>query len=108
MHRRPLSNRQRAVRGNATSRYLLSRRHSDERASNAGLADIKWTAGVLLARTAGRGGRSRRRNREGGRGEGANDRHGDQRAPLFARSWAQSTGARLADRGAFARMALVV
>jgi hypothetical protein len=64
--------------------------------------------GVLLARAAGRRGPPRRRNREGGTGEGANDHRRDQRAPLFARSCAQSTGARLADRGAFARMALLV
>ena len=108
VHRRPLSDRQRAVRGHATSRYLLSRRHSDERAPDAGIADIERTAGVLLPRAAGRRGRRRRRNREGGRGEGANDRRRDQRAPLFARSCARSTGARVADRGAFARMALVV
>ena len=54
-----------------------------------------------------RGGR-RRRNREGGRGEGADDRRGDQRAPLFARSSARAAGARVADRRAVARMALVV
>ena len=49
-----------------------------------------------------------RRDREGGRGEGADDRRGDQRAALFARSSARSAGARLADRGALARLALVV
>ena len=43
------------------------------------------TARVLLPRPAGRRGRRRRRNREGGRGEGANDGCGNQRAPLFAR-----------------------
>ena len=43
-----------------------------------------------------------------GRGEGADDRRRDQRAPLFARSSARSTGARLADRRAVARMARVV
>ena len=59
VHRRPISDRQRAVRGHATSRYLLSRRHSDERAPDAGIADIERTAGVLLARAAGRRGRPR-------------------------------------------------
>ena len=108
VHRRPLSDRQRAVRGHATSRYLLSRRHSDERAPDAGIADIERTTRVLLPRAAGRRGRPRRRDPEGGRGEGANDRRGDQRPPLFAQSCARSTGARVADRGAFARMALVV
>ena len=64
--------------------------------------------GVLLARAAGRRSWLRRRNRKGGRSEGANDRRRDQRAPLFARSCPRSAGARLADRGAFARMALIV
>src|SRR5262249_49338288 len=106
--RRPLSNRQRTVRGHSTSRYLLSRWYSDERAPDAGIADIQRTARVLLPRPAGRRGGRERRNREGGRGEGANDRRRGQRAPLFAQSCARATGARLADRGAFARMALVV
>ena len=76
--------------------------------ADAGVADIQRTAGVLLPRSAGRRGRCRRRNRESRRGEGANDRRGDQRAPLFAQSCARSAGARVADRGAFARMARVV
>src|SRR5262249_8631794 len=50
----------------------------------------------------------RRRNREGGRGGGANDRRRDQRAPLFAQSCTRSRGACIADRSAFARMALIV
>src|SRR6266403_945784 len=75
---------------------------------DAGIADIRRTAGVLLPRPQGRRGGRRRRNREGGRGERANDRRRDQRASLFAQSCARSIGARLADRGAFARMALVV
>ena len=108
LHRRPLSDRQRAVRGHPTSRYLLSRRHSDERAADAGIADIQRTAGILFPRAGGRRGGRRRRNREGGRGERANDRRGDQRAALFAQSCARSIGARLADRGAFARMARIV
>src|SRR5229473_2749043 len=69
LHRRPLSNRRRTVRGHSTSRYLLSRWHSDERAPDAGIADIERKAGVLLPRPAGRRGGRRRRNREGGRGE---------------------------------------
>jgi MOSC domain-containing protein YiiM len=48
------------------------------------------------------------RNRKGGRSEGANDGRRDQRASLFAQSSARPLGARPADRGAFARMALVV
>ena len=108
LHRRPLSDRQRAVRSHAASRYLLSRRHSDQRAADAGVADIQRTAGVLLPRPEGRRGGRRRRNREGRRGERANDRRRDQRAALFAPSSARSTGARVADRGAFARMARVV
>ena len=103
-----LSNRRRTVRGHSTSRDLLSRRHSDQRAADAGIADIQRTAGVLLPRPEGRRGGRRRRNREGGRGERANDRRRDQRAALFARSCARSIGARLADRGAFARMARIV
>ena len=63
------------------------------------------TAGVLLPRPAGRRGGRRRRDREGGTGDGADDRRRDQRAPLLARSPARSAGARLADRGAFARLA---
>ena len=55
-----------------------------------------------------RRGRRRRRHREGRRSGGADDRGRDQRAPLFARSSAGSTGARLADRGALTWMALVV
>ena len=51
-----LSNRQRVVRGHSTSRYLLSRRHSDERATDAGIADVQRTAGVLLPRPQGRRG----------------------------------------------------
>ena len=43
-----------------------------------------------------------------GEANGADDRRRDQRAPLLARSSARSTRARIADRGAFARMALVV
>ena len=85
VHRRPLSDRQRAVRGHATSRYLLSRRHSDERAPNAGAADLQRTAGILLPRSRGRRSRRGRRDREGGRGEGADDRRRDQCASLFAR-----------------------
>src|SRR5262249_47505083 len=108
VHRRPLSDRQRAVRGHSTSRYLLSRRHSNERAPDAGIADIQRAAGVLLPRSAGRRGGRRRRNREGGRGGRANDGRRDQRAPLFAQSWPRSIGARIADRSAFTRMALVV
>ena len=85
----------------------LSRRHSDERAQDGGIADVQRTAGILFPRPAGRRGGRRRRNRETGRGEGANDRHGDQRAALFAQSSARSLGARPADRGAFAWMARV-
>src|SRR5215468_5517514 len=107
-HRGPLSDWQRAVRGHSTSRYLLSRRHSDERAPDAGIADIQRTAGVLLPRPAGRRGGRRRRNREGRRGGGANDRRRDKCAPLFAQSCARSTEARIADRSALARMALVI
>ena len=65
-------------------------------------------AAVLFPRPAGRRGRRRRRNREGGRGEGANDRRRDKHAPLFTQSCKRPTGARIADRSAFARMALVV
>ena len=108
VHRRPLSDRQRAVRGHAASRDLLSRRHSDERAADAGIADVQRTAGILRPRPAARRGGRRRRDREGGRGEGADDRRRDQRAPLFAQSSARSTGARIADRRAVTRMALVV
>ena len=108
LHRRPLSDRQRAVRGHPTPRHLLSRRHPDGRAADAGLADIQRTAGVLLPRPAGRRGRRRRRHRQGRRGERADDRGGDQRAALFARSCARSIAARLADRSAFAWMARVI
>ena len=99
VHRRPLSDRQRAVRGHATSRHLLSRRHPDERAADAGVADLQRTTGVLLPRPAGRRGGRRRRDREGGRGERANDRRGDQCAALFARSsaaigWSARCGSR--------------
>jgi hypothetical protein len=65
-------------------------------------------AAVLFPRPAGRRGRRRRGNREGGRGEGANDRRRDKHAPLFTQSCKRPTGARIADRSAFARMALVV
>src|SRR5262249_35566234 len=105
---RPLSDRQRAVRGHSTSRYLLSHRHSYERSPDACIADIQWTAGVLLPRPAGGRGGRRRRNREGGRGRGANDRCRDKRSPLFAQSSARSTGARIADRSAFAWMEIVI
>ena len=108
VHRRPLPDRQRTVRSDPTSRYVLSRGHTDERAADGGFADIERTAGVLLPRPAGRRGGGRRRNREGGRGEGANDGRRDQRAALFAQSSARSTGAGIADRGALARMARVV
>ena len=64
--------------------------------------------GFYLRVLRGRRGGRRRRDREGGRGEGADDRRGDQRAPLFARSSARATRARVADRGAFARVARVV
>src|SRR4029434_2558637 len=104
----PLSDRQRAVRGHSTARYLLSRGHLNERATDAGIADIQRTAGVLLPGAAGRRGGIRRRNRQGWRSEGANDRYRDQRASLFAQSCARPPRARIADRGAFARMALVV
>ena len=43
-----------------------------------------------------------------GEAEGANDRSGDQCAPLFAQSSARSAGAGVANRGSFARMACVV
>src|ERR1700747_227776 len=43
-----------------------------------------------------------------GEGEGGNERRREHSAPLLARSCARSTGTRIADRGAFARMALVV
>ena len=85
LHRRPLSDRERALRSHATSRYLLSRWHSDERAPNAGAADLQRTPWVLLPRSAGRRGGRGRRNREGGRGQGANDGRGDQCASLFSR-----------------------
>ena len=42
--------RQRAVRGHAAARDLLSRRHPDERAADAGAADVERPAGVLLPR----------------------------------------------------------
>ncbi len=89
VHRRSLSDRQRAVRGYSTPRDLLSRRHSDERAADAGIADIgSGRPGVLLARAAGRRGGRRRRDREGRRGGGADDHRRDQRAPLFAQACA--------------------
>ena len=47
-------------------------------------------------------------DREGGRGHRADDRRRNQRAALLVRSSARSTGARLADRRAFARMARLV
>ena len=63
------------------------------------LADIQRTAGILLPRPAGRRGRRRRRHREGRRGERADDRCGNQRPPLFARSsaridWSARCGSR--------------
>ena len=100
--------RQRAVRGHSTPRHLLSRRHSDERAADAGAADIQRTNWLLLPRPAGR--RLSASATKFGRWAGgrAHDRGGDQRTSLFARSFARSTGARVADRGAFTWMALVV
>ncbi len=63
------------------------------------LLTAQRTAGVLPARPPGRRGGRRRRDREGGRGEGANDRRRDQRAPLFARAirasdWSVRCGSR--------------
>jgi ferredoxin len=49
----------------ATPRYLLSRRHSDKRAPDAGIADLQRKAGVLFPRPAGRECGDRRRIREG-------------------------------------------
>jgi hypothetical protein len=64
VHQRPLSDRQRVARDHATSRYLLSRGHSDEPASDAGITDIERTAMILpLCCPAGSG---RRRDRRPG------------------------------------------
>src|SRR5438876_6880514 len=45
--RRPLSDRLRTFRDHSTSCHMLSRRHSDERTPDAGIADIQRTARVL-------------------------------------------------------------
>ena len=50
MYRRPLPDRDRSVRGDPASGYLLSRRDSDERAANAAHPDLQRTAGLLPPR----------------------------------------------------------
>ena len=105
LHRRPLPDRQRAVRGHPAPRDLLSPRHSHRRAADGGVADIERSAGFLFPCPERGRGRRRRRDREGRRGERAHDRRRGQCPALFTAASAQSTGTRAADRGAFTGMA---
>ena len=100
LHRRPLPDRRRAVRGDPAARHLLPGRHSHGRAADGRAADLQRPAGLLLSRPRGRRRRRRRRDRPGRARAGADDRRRDQRAALFARASPRSARARAANSGA--------
>ena len=105
VHRRPLPDRRRLVRGDAAARHLLPGRHPHERAADGRAARRARQARLLLSRAGGRRSRGRRRDRAGRGRARAHERGRDQRAALSARSSARPAGARAAHPGAERRLA---
>ena len=108
LHRRPLPDRDRAVRGDPAPDHLLPRRDSDERAADGRASDLQRTAGLLPARARGRRGRRRRPDRADRSRTGAHDRRRGQCAAVFASSSPRSARAGAANPCAVPGVAMVV
>ena len=82
VHRRPLPDRRRALRGHPAARHVLPRRHPDGRARDAVAARRPPPPGLLPPRARGGDGRGRRGDRQGRRRTGAADGRAGRRAAL--------------------------
>ena len=108
LHRRPLPDRDCAVRGDSAAGHLLPRRHSHERAADGCAADLQRTAGLLPARARGRRGRRRRPDRPDRARAGAHDRRRGQCTAVLVSPSARPTRARAANPCAVPRLAVVL
>ena len=86
LHRRPVPDRERGLRGHPTPGHLLSRRDPNERPAHSRFARLTPPPGLLLSRARrGRGG-SGRRHRQAGLGSGTDDGRRGRRAALPPRA----------------------
>ena len=105
LHRRPLPDRHRALRGHPAARHLLPRRDPDGRPAHPRAARLAPPPGLLLPGA--RGGRRAggRRDRQGRRGSRADDGRRGRRAALPPRAPAPAAAARAAHPRAQPRLA---
>ena len=108
LHRRPLPDRRRRLRGHATPCDVLPRRDPDERPAHPRAARVTPASWLLLPCARGGRGAGGGRDRQGRLRPGADDRRRGQCAPLSPRPPAPATASRAADPGPQPRLADVV
>ena len=108
VHRRPLPDRRRGLRGDPAARYLLPGRHPHGRSPDTGAAGGTSPAGVLLPGLDRGRGPAGRRDREARRGPGSADGRRSRRAALPARPPPPGAAARIAGTGAQPGLASLV
>ena len=108
LHRRPLPDRHRPLRSDATPRHLLPRRDPHERPAHPRLARVPPPSRLLLPRARRGRGAGRRRDRQARLRPGADDGRGGRRAPVSARASAPRPAPSVAHSRPQPRLASVV